>query len=116
MSLKTAPVIGLQYRRSKWSGTNQSIQTSTSGAAVGGGGSGNTLVGGSTLGLTGTSDLPPQYATGNTGFFTRQTEAVPTAVTMGPDGAIYVSELNGIPYPTGYSSIDPIDGTNDDGL
>ena len=94
------------------SGTDTMGRTSTSGAAVGGGGSGNTLVGGSTLGLTGTSDLPPQYATGNTGFFTRQTEAVPTAVTMGPDGAIYVSELNGIPYPTGYSSIYPIDGTD----
>ncbi len=84
----------------------------TAGAAVGGGGSGLTSVGGSTVGLTSTSTLPPQYSSGNTGFFTRQTEAVPTAVTVGPDGAIYVSELNGIPYPTGYSSILRIDGTN----
>ena len=86
--------------------------TSTSGAAPGGGGSGLTSVGGSTVGVTGTSTLPPQYSSGNTGFFTRQTEAVPTAVTVGPDGAIYVSELNGIPYPTGYASIYRIDGTN----
>ncbi len=84
----------------------------TAGAAVGGGGSGLTSVGGSTLGLTGTSTLPPQYSTGNLGFFTRQTEPVPTAVTVGPDGALYVSELNGIPYPDGYASIYRIDGTD----
>jgi phospholipase/lecithinase/hemolysin len=72
---------------------------------VGGGGSGSTSVGGSTLGFSDTSTLPPQYSTGNLGFFTRQTEAVPTAITTGPDGALYVSELNGIPYPAGYSSI-----------
>ena len=94
-------------------------QTSTSGAAVGGGGSGSTSVGGSTSGVTGTSTLPPQYSTGNLGFFTRQTESVPTAITTGPDGALYVSELNGIPYPTGYSSIirisDPTATTSFDG-
>ncbi len=103
------------------SGTTNSLdQTSTSGAAVGGGGSGSTSVGGSTVGVTGDqSTLPPQYSTGNEGFFTRQTEAVPTAVTVGPDGALYVSELNGIPYPTGYSSIirisDPTATTGFDG-
>ncbi len=95
-------------------------QTSTSGAAVGGGGSGSTSVGGSTSGVTGTqSELPPQYSTGNLGFFTRQMEAVPTAITTGPDGALYVSELNGIPYPAGYSSIyrisDPTAATGYDG-
>ena len=102
------------------SDTTSLDQTSTSGAAVGGGGSGLTSVGGSTVGVTGNqSTLPPQYSTGNTGFFTRQTEAVPTAVTVGPDGALYVSELNGIPYPTGYSSIirisDPTATTGFDG-
>ena len=100
--------------------TNSLDQTSTAGAAVGGGGSGSTSVGGSTIGVTGDqSSLPPQYATGNTGFFTRQLESVPTAVTVGPDGALYVSELNGIPYPTGYSSIirisDPTATTGYDG-
>ena len=94
-------------------------QTPTAGAAVGGGGSGLTSVGGSTSGITGDSSLPPQYATGNLGFFTRQTESVPTAITTGPDGALYVSELNGIPYPAGYSSIyrisDPNAATSFDG-
>ena len=102
------------------SGTTSTDQTSTSGAAVGGGGSGSTSVGGSTSGVTGAqSTLPPQYSTGNLGFFTRQTEAVPTAITTGPDGALYVSELNGIPYPAGYSSIyrisDPTAATGYDG-
>ena len=121
------------------SGTSTNVQddqTGTSGAAVGGGGSGLTSVGGSTAGVTGTSStgttsnasdlltgagstLPPQYSTGNLGFFTRQTESVPTAITTGPDGALYVSELNGIPYPDGYSSIirisDPTATTGYDG-
>ncbi len=94
-------------------------QTSTSGAAVGGGGSSSTSTGGSTLGATSTSTLPPQYSTGNLGFFTRQMESVPTAITTGPDGALYVSELNGIPYPTGYANIirisDPTVTTGYDG-
>ena len=118
------------------SGTSTGVQddqTGTSGAAVGGGGSGDTSVGGSTVGVTGAtsgtasnlltgaagSTLPPQYSTGNLGFFTRQTESVPTAITTGPDGALYVSELNGIPYPDGYSSIvrisDPTATTGYDG-
>lgn len=92
--------------------SNAPDQTGTSGAAPGGGGSGGTSVGGSTAGITGTSTLPPQYATGNLGFFTRQTEPVPTAVTVGPDGALYVGMLTGIPYGDGYSSIWRVDGTN----
>ncbi len=101
------------------SGTSSTDQTGTSGAAPGGGGSGSTSVGGSTSGVTGATTLPPQYSTGNLGFFTRQTESVPTAITTGPDGALYVSELNGIPYPAGYSSIyrisDPTAATGYDG-
>jgi phospholipase/lecithinase/hemolysin len=101
------------------SGTSSTDQTGTSGAAPGGGGSGSTSVGGSTSGVTGATTLPPQYSTGNLGFFTRQMEAVPTAITTGPDGALYVSELNGIPYPAGYSSIyrisDPTATTGFDG-
>ena len=88
--------------------TSPADQTSTSGAAVGGGGSGGTSVGGSTSGVTGANTLPPQYSTGNLGFFTRQTEPVPTAVTVGPDGALYVSNLTGIPYGEGYAYIDRI--------
>ena len=54
--------------------------------------------------------LPPQYATGgDLGFFTRQTESVPTAQTVGPDGAIYVAELTGLPYPEGYARIYRVD-------
>ena len=49
--------------------------------------------------------LPPQYSTGNLGFFTRQTEAVPTSVTVGPDGALYVGVLTGIPYADGYAYV-----------
>ena len=33
-------------------------------------------------------DLPAQYSSGNAGFFNRQNESVPTAVTVGPDGAL----------------------------
>ena len=84
--------------------TTPSNDQTTTGAAPGGGGSGGTSVGGSTSGVT-APVLPPQYATGNLGFFTRQTEAVTSAVTVGPDGALYVGELNGIPYPDGYSSV-----------
>lgn len=50
--------------------------------------------------------LPPQYSTaGDAGFFNRQNESVLTAVTVGPDGAIYVSELSALPYPTGYAQV-----------
>ena len=50
--------------------------------------------------------LPPQYSTaGDAGFFNRQNESVPTAVTIGPDGATYVSELSALPYPEGYARV-----------
>ena len=50
--------------------------------------------------------LPPQYATGGSlGFFTRTTEVVPTAQAVGPDGAIYIAELTGLPYPEGYARV-----------
>jgi phospholipase/lecithinase/hemolysin len=49
--------------------------------------------------------LPAQYSSGNAGFFNRQNESVPTAVTTGPDGALYVSELSALPYPEGYASV-----------
>lgn len=80
------------------------------GAAVGGGASGGTSVGESTSGVTSftpadLSVLPPNYASGNLGFFNRQTEHVPTSITVGPDGALYVAELSAIPYPTGYSRV-----------
>lgn len=32
-------------------------------------------------------------------------ESVPTAVAIGPDGAYYVSELKGVPFPPGASRI-----------
>ncbi len=35
----------------------------------------------------------------------RPTDSVPTAVTMGPDGAYYVSELSGVPFADGAASI-----------
>ncbi len=35
----------------------------------------------------------------------RSTDSVPTAVTVGPDGAYYVSELTGVPFATGASNI-----------
>ena len=50
-------------------------------------------------------DLPAQYSSGNAGFFNRQNESVPTAVTVGPDGALYVSELSALPYPEGYARV-----------
>ncbi len=84
--------------------TTPPTDTTATGAAPGGGGSGGTSVGGSTVGLTAPT-LPPQYSSGNLGFFTRQTEPVTSAATVGPDGALYVSGLSGIPYPTGYANI-----------
>ena len=60
-------------------------------------------------GVTSSRDLPslpPQYATGgDLGFFTRTTETVPAAQTVGPDGAIYIAELTGLPYPEGYARV-----------
>lgn len=98
--------------------TTSTADPSATGAAPGGGGSGGTSVGGSTVGVT-TPTLPPQYSSGNTGFFTRQTEPVTTAATVGPDGALYVSGLSAIPYPTGYANVyriaDPTVTTGFDG-
>ncbi len=98
------------------SGTN--TDPNATGAAPGGGGSGATSVGGSTVGVT-TPVLPPQYSSSNLGFFTRQTEPVTTGTTVGPDGALYVSGLSAIPYPTGYASVyriaDPTATTGYDG-
>ena len=51
------------------------------------------------------SSLPAQYSEGNAGFFNRQNESVPTAVTTGPDGALYASELSALPYPEGYARV-----------
>jgi lysophospholipase L1-like esterase len=48
---------------------------------------------------------PAQYSEGNAGFFNRQKESVPTAVTLGPDGALYASELSALPYPEGYARV-----------
>ena len=50
-------------------------------------------------------DLPAQYSSGNAGFFNRQNESVPTAVTVGSDGALYASELSALPYPEGYARV-----------
>jgi hypothetical protein len=36
---------------------------------------------------------------------TRSTDSVPTAVTIGPDGAYYVSELTGMPFPPGTARV-----------
>ncbi len=88
------------------------------GAAPGGGGNSATSAGGSTSGFR-LPTLPPQYATGNLGFFTRQTESVTDAVTVGPDGALYVGVLTATPYPAGYSNVwrigDPAATTGYDG-
>jgi glucose/arabinose dehydrogenase len=35
----------------------------------------------------------------------RSTDAVPTAVAVGPDGAYYISELTGVPFVTGAANI-----------
>ena len=83
-------------------------------AAVGGGGTAGPSVGaGNATGSVSVNSggfelpgLPAQYSTaGGTGFFTRQMEPAPTAVTVGPDGALYVSELSGLPYPEGYARV-----------
>ena len=74
-----------------------------SGPAPGGGGSGGTSLGVSTTGVTapgGASGvLPPNYASSNLGFFTRQSEPVPTAVATGPDGALSPTLQNHPPPP-----------------
>ena len=91
-------------------------------AAVGGGGSAGPSVGqGNNTGPTVVTGgpavelpgLPPQYSTGGSaGFFTRQTETVPTSVTRGPDGALYVGEFTALPYPEGYARVLRIEDPN----
>ena len=94
----------------------------STGAAPGGGGTGGTSVGVSTTGVTAPTNplvLPPNYASSGNEFYTRQSEPVPTSITTGPDGALYVSNLGAIPYPKGYAYItrvaDPTSTTGFDG-
>ena len=51
-----------------------------------------------------TDHLPPDFPGGPLPE-TMETEAVPTTVTIGPDGAIYVGELKGFPFRPGTSNI-----------
>lgn len=44
-------------------------------------------------------------------FFSDGPETVPTGVTVGPDGAIYVGELTGFPFTPGSASIFRVDAT-----
>jgi hypothetical protein len=41
-------------------------------------------------------------------------QAVPTAVTLGPDGAYYVGELTGFPFPPGAANVYRVDATTGD--
>jgi hypothetical protein len=69
---------------------------------------GSTLVtdaGGNTLlkvGLTGSVSSLASFPSRDDG---RATDAVPTAVAVGPDGALYVSELSGAPFAAGAARI-----------
>ncbi|WP_343895627.1 ScyD/ScyE family protein, partial [Craurococcus roseus] len=88
-------------------------------AAIGGGGAAGPSVGaGSATGPIASvntagvdlAGLPAQYSTAGAegtglGFFSRQLESAPTAVAVGPDGALYISALSGLPYPEGYARV-----------
>ena len=77
----------------------------TAGPSVGAGGGTGPVVSVNTAGFD-LPGLPAQYSTaGGLGFFTRQMEVAPTSVTVGPDGALYIGELSGLPYPEGYSRV-----------
>jgi hypothetical protein len=77
----------------------------TAGPSVGAGSATGPVVSVNTAGLE-LPGLPAQYSTaGGLGFFTRQMEVAPTSVTVGPDGALYIGELSGLPYPEGYARI-----------
>jgi phospholipase/lecithinase/hemolysin len=81
----------------------------TAGPSVGAGDATGQIVSVNTSGVD-LAGLPAQYSTASAdgtglGFFTRQLEYVPTAVTVGPDNALYVSGLSGLPYPAGYSRV-----------
>jgi hypothetical protein len=52
-----------------------------------------------------TAHLPPDFIPGVTLPPFLDAEAVPTSVTVGPDGAIYVGELKGFPFNVGASHI-----------
>ena len=94
--------------------------------AIGGGGSAGPSVGaGNATGTVASVDttnvdlagLPAQYSTAGSaesglGFFSRQLEYVPTAVALGPDGALYTSGLSGLPYPDGFARVMRIEDPN----
>jgi glucose/arabinose dehydrogenase len=42
-------------------------------------------------------------------------DAVPTAITVGPDGAVYVGQLTGFPFPAGDAKIWRLEDLNSDG-
>lgn len=46
---------------------------------------------------------------------TEQTQAVPTGMARGPDGAVYVATLTGFPFPPGTANIIRLEDTNGDG-
>jgi hypothetical protein len=52
-----------------------------------------------------TDNLPPDFIPGVVLPEFIDAEAVPTTVTVGPDGAIYVGELKGVPFRVGSSHI-----------
>jgi hypothetical protein len=52
-----------------------------------------------------TAHIPPDFIPGVTLPEFLESEAVPTTVTVGPDGAIYVGELQGFPFNVGSSQI-----------
>jgi hypothetical protein len=60
---------------------------------------GNALVSVKANGVTSTVAVFPARASGRT------TDAVPTDVVVGPDGALYVSELSGAPFTAGAANI-----------
>lgn len=45
-------------------------------------------------------DVPPRVD-----FQDRQIDSVPTSIVRGPDGAYYVGELTGFPFPVGYARV-----------
>jgi phospholipase/lecithinase/hemolysin len=77
----------------------------TAGPSVGAGNATGPIVSANPTGIE-LPGLPAQYSTaGGLGFFSRQMEVAPTSVTVGPDGALYVGELSGLPYPEGYARV-----------
>jgi hypothetical protein len=65
------------------------------------------------------SDAPPppppgEGGEGPGGFLPPQLESVPTSVAVGPDGALYVGELTGVPQPDGAARVWRIEGPDAD--